>query len=107
MFMQGGGVLEAPNGSEGHPHDHQDGKMPDDSERELQESARSSLIVSAFNSSVAFWLQTFFAPGLQVWPCAITWFLSTYMHTLHAGQTLRIHLFHASHVCKGVSIALC
>ncbi|CAL8465399.1 g4935 [Coccomyxa elongata] len=63
---QGGGVLEAPNGSEGHPYDHQDQKMPDDSERDVQESARSSLIASAFNSSLAFWLQTFFAPGLQV-----------------------------------------
>ncbi|BDA50047.1 probable E3 ubiquitin-protein ligase LubX at C-terminar half [Coccomyxa sp. Obi] len=63
---QGDGMLEATNGSEMQYDDYQDQKMPDESRRGLQETARSSLIVSAFNSSVVFWLQAIFAPGLQV-----------------------------------------
>lgn len=68
-------MLVMQGAANGNPDDQQEQMLPDESGRGLQETTRSSLIVSAFNSSVVFWLQTFFAPGLQVWPCAITWFL--------------------------------
>lgn len=75
LFMQGGDVVEEFNGSEGGPDEPQYQKIPDDSGRGLQDTARPSLFVSAFSNSVVFWLQTFFAPGLQVRPCACTCFL--------------------------------
>ena len=66
LSMQESAVLGASNGGEVQLDELQDQKMPDHSGRGLQETARSSWVVSAFNSSVLFWIDTFFAPGVQV-----------------------------------------
>ncbi len=74
MFLaQGEEISVAVDGDDDEPDDEYSAKgefrqMSDASGRAASDQPRTSWIVSAFSNSVLFWLDTLFAPGLQVQP---------------------------------------